>query len=164
MRPVLVISCDDAASDLLKQLAAQLKQKLYERYEEIPHWHQDLLVLPPDVLSLHTLSHLLLNSLPMMSQGIGASDLIQTELGQSPRILLFDEAELGTGSVEFIYEQFEALLTPAYHLAAECSCEDGCPKCCHSSHCTADNGAIYRPLGESLLQAVLRSAEQAKAV
>ena len=162
--PVLVIGCDDATRDLLKQLAAQLKQKLYEKYQEIPHWHQDLLILPPVELGLHTLSHLLLNSLPMMSQGVAASDLIQTELGQSPRMLLFDEADLGTGSVEFVYEQFEHLLTPAYQLATDCSCDDGCPKCCHSGHCVVDNGAIYRPLGEAFLQAVLRSAQQAKAV
>lgn len=155
--PILTFAVDDPTRQLLEDAAKTLKQQLYREFEEIPPWHEELLTLPPDVLGLHTLSHLLLTALPTRSQPIAASDLLRLELGQPPQLLLYDEAELGTGSCEFLDDQFEALLHTAYHLAVECDCTEGCPKCCHSSHCSMNNGDIYRPLGVAFLEAVLSS-------
>jgi hypothetical protein len=67
-------------------------------------------MLPSDVLGLHTLSHLLLTALPTRAQPIAASDLLHLEVDQPPQLLLYNEAELGTGSCEFLDDQFEELL------------------------------------------------------
>lgn len=152
--PMLTLAFDAAARQQIKQLASDLKRDLIEQYGEIPLQHEELVVHSAEALGAHTLSHLLLAALPTRSQPIALSDLMIVNMGQ-PCVRLFDDAAMGTGSCEFIYAALEDLLRAAYHIAAECDCEVGCPRCCHTSHCTVQNNIIYKPLGLKLLQAML---------
>lgn len=150
--PILTLRCSRELDEALNRLAEELVQRLSEEQGELPPQHQDLVMTPHGLLGLHSLSHLLLNCLPLVSQPIAASDLVAFNAAAGGNVVLFDTVEGGTGSVEYLFQEAEHLLGQAYHLAAECDCQTGCPKCCHCRQCSAGNEVLHRPLIQSLLE------------
>ncbi len=158
--PILTLQASQATVAWLNRQSLVLLDQLYHVYPDLPPWHEVLITHPAEAVGLHTLAHLILAALPTQSQPIAASDLLVPSLTEGTKLILFDEAALGTGCCEYIYERFEELLQAAYHIAAECDCTEGCPKCCHTAHCGSRNGAVYRPLGETLVAQVLNLKQQ----
>jgi DEAD/DEAH box helicase domain-containing protein len=56
-----------------------------------------------------------------------------------PVIFVYDAYEGGIGLAEKAYEILPALLTSAYELVRDCTCEKGCPSCIYSPKCGNDN-------------------------
>jgi DEAD/DEAH box helicase domain-containing protein len=56
-----------------------------------------------------------------------------------PVIFVYDAYEGGIGLAEKAYEVIPALLTSAYELVRDCTCEKGCPSCIYSPKCGNDN-------------------------
>ena len=56
-----------------------------------------------------------------------------------PVIFVYDAYEGGIGLAEKAYEVLPALLTSAYELVRDCTCEKGCPSCIYSPKCGNDN-------------------------
>ena len=111
----------------------------------------------PVILGLHTLSHLIMSALKLRSRELDAQDMISIGIEGDVEISLFDSAEGGTGTCEYLFEHFRGMVQPAYHVGAECDCVEQCPKCSTLIQCSSNNSPLYRPLGVSLLEQIMNA-------
>ena len=107
------------------------------------------------VLGLHTLVHLAMSSLQVRSRELAAQDMISSDEDGETQIELFDSANGGTGTCEYVFNNFQELMPTAYHIGAECYCDDQCPRCTSHIECASNNVALYRPLGAALLEGIV---------
>jgi DEAD/DEAH box helicase domain-containing protein len=76
-----------------------------------------------------------------------------------PIIFVYDACEGGIGLAEKAYDVLFALLTSAYELVRDCSCEDGCPSCIFSPKCGNDNQPLDKRVTSQILGELCRECE-----
>eukprot|EP00448_Togula_jolla_P028037 CAMPEP_0170633008 /NCGR_PEP_ID=MMETSP0224-20130122/35688_1 /TAXON_ID=285029 /ORGANISM="Togula jolla, Strain CCCM 725" /LENGTH=159 /DNA_ID=CAMNT_0010961871 /DNA_START=21 /DNA_END=497 /DNA_ORIENTATION=+ len=59
-------------------------------------------------------------------------------------LLLFDFQKGGSGAVDKVHANFEALLEQAVRLLEECPCDDGCPNCIVVTGCGGYNRGLEK--------------------
>jgi DEAD/DEAH box helicase domain-containing protein len=92
---------------------------------------------------LHGAEHALIALMPLhvLCDRWDVGGLSSASFGDAgdPAIFVYDACEGGIGLAEKAYSILPDLLTSAYELVRDCSCDEGCPSCIHSPKCGNDN-------------------------
>jgi DEAD/DEAH box helicase domain-containing protein len=136
-------------------------EREYESEADVPSLLAAVFACNPVQMSLHSLSHTLIKSVPLLflaSDRDVSSLTEQRTLGDQSNaepffVSLYDTVHEGCGTTEALYENWHEAISKALELAAGCDCGDfGCPKCLSDHQCPERNEALFKPLGIWLLR------------
>ncbi len=134
-------------------------QKQYGDEDNLPSFLAPLFECESVYLALHSLTHLLNKSIPLLFL---ASDKDVSSLAQEKSVsphshksvgYVWDDVNEGCGTSELIFTEWEACVSKALDLATECDCHhQGCPKCLIEHGCPQGNRDLSKSLGVWLLK------------
>jgi DEAD/DEAH box helicase domain-containing protein len=84
----------------------------------------------------------------------GFATLLEPHSG-GPAVFVYDAHEGGIGLADRAFEQLDRLLRSARDVLERCACESGCPACCLSPRCGADNRPMDKAGAAALARALL---------
>jgi DEAD/DEAH box helicase domain-containing protein len=157
--PIMRIEVNLPLSTAIAKIASQLRDKFLSRYrteEEIPRELSPLFECHPVHLALHSLSHLLTKSIPLLflasEKDVNTLTVKRScsNAGTAHQIVvyLYDAVKDGCGTTEALFCDWEESVAKAIEIATECDCgELGCPRCLHSHSCPESNEALSKQLG-----------------
>ncbi|MBV9598523.1 MAG: DEAD/DEAH box helicase [Chloroflexi bacterium] len=132
-----------------QSMTCKLEEPLASVLDTVGVWVDVPAGLDPDLPSLHTVEHALVNALPLGllcdRRDIGSSS-------EEQRLYVYDFAEGGIGLAEKAYHVLERLLSEAATLLRECPCSEGCPSCVHVPGCPRANAGLDKVGGLALLE------------
>lgn len=164
--PILRIEVNLVLATAIADKASQLQENLLARYQtekDIPRELTDLFKCAPVHLALHSLSHLLTKSIPLLFLA-SERDVNSLTFKRSPQnggsahqigAYLYDAVKDGCGTTEAIFADWETVVAKSMELAQGCDCgEMGCPRCLHSHGCPESNEALSKLLALWLLEQI----------
>jgi DEAD/DEAH box helicase domain-containing protein len=112
------------------------------------------------ISAYHALEHVLISAARPV---VGASD---TDLGgisyPTGHIVIYDSAPGGHGASRLVFERLEKIHAIAERILADCTCEDGCPRCVYSPYCGSGNRFLSRHGALRVLRSLAKAGRVAE--
>ncbi len=104
--------------------------------------------------AIHALEHTVISAARIVA-GAGMTDLGGISY-PSGHVVIYDSTPGGSGLARLLYRRLEEAHRVAREILAQCSCEDGCPRCVYSPYCGNNNRVLSRTAALRLVETVLR--------
>ena len=108
--------------------------------------------------SIHAATHLLLRAtqLRFLADKSDIRAECPYDVGEHKNhLLLYDAHNGGLGVAESVFSKFSEVASLALKIASECTCIEGCPRCCHIPSCSSYNKHIQKSGGSQLLELII---------
>jgi DEAD/DEAH box helicase domain-containing protein len=163
--PILGIEVNDILAKEIINYHQQIKQSLrtiYGNPDNIPHQIATVFDCEPVYLTLHSLSHLLIKTVPLLflasHQDLSSFTVERPVKWDNPHrtlVYIFDSVHEGCGTTEALVNDWDACVQKALELASNCDCGDlGCPRCLTEYGCPESNEALSKLSGMWLLEQI----------
>lgn len=168
--PILRIEINSPLTHKIFEQSELIKKELLATFgdvEAVPGLLGSIFTTNPVRVALHSLTHLLEKSVPLLflaSDKDVSSLVIERQLDREIKsnahplvAYIFDSNHEGNGTSEAIFSDWDNCIAKAHELAIGCDCaESGCPKCLTSHGCPELNQDLHKPLGLWLLEQLLK--------
>ena len=108
--------------------------------------------------AIHALEHALIHAArPVVGAGLNDLGGVSYPTGH---IIIYDATPGGSGLSKLLFKRLEKAHRLAHDILANCTCEDGCPRCVYDPFCGNNNRLLSRKGALRLIERVLRGEIQ----
>ncbi|MGB5768509.1 MAG: DEAD/DEAH box helicase, partial [Crocosphaera sp.] len=153
--PIFRIEVNETLAAAITNKTQEIKKYIRSSYkdtDEMPKQLIPVFTCEPVHLTLHSLSHLLMKTVPLLflaSHQDLSSYTVQrpANIGTSHRtiVYVFDSVDEGCGTTEALVNDWDSCVEKAFLLAMNCDCGDiGCPRCLTEIGCPESNDGLSK--------------------
>jgi DEAD/DEAH box helicase domain-containing protein len=154
--PCIRVEINPDAKKYFANLASNYRNKIKDAKRYITPEEKVIFHSEESKLSIHTLAHQLMLSLPLVEHGANSKDIdfLLLENPEKPHLIgyFYDTCEHGTGMCDILIQHLQLAINKAKLLVENCSCEYGCSNCTTIHRCPDRNESLFKNIGLDILR------------
>jgi DEAD/DEAH box helicase domain-containing protein len=154
--PCIRVEINPDAREYFTKVATNYRNKIKDAKRYIPAEEKVIFHSNENKLSIHTLAHQLMLSLPLVEHGANSKDIdfLLLESPEKPYLVgyFYDTSEHGTGMCDILIQHAKLAISKAKLLVENCSCEYGCSNCTTIHRCPDNNESLFKAIGLDILK------------